>query len=140
MLHRSQPNLNRRDFLKTGSLAAVAAALGGALASGGANSARAQPAATGTGHVDVPGKRGLQILSDRPWNAETPVTLLDADITPTEHHVDRNDGHVPARATKRDLAGWKLTIDGEVRKPLELSLDALQRDFPRQTRALVLEC
>ena len=138
MLHRSQSGLNRREFLKTGSLAAAAAAVGGALVSGGANTARAQ--AAGTGHVEVPGKRGLRILSDRPLNAETPVTLLDADLTPTEHHFVRNNGHVPERATKRDLTGWKLTIDGEVRKPLALSLETLQRDFPRHARALVLEC
>ena len=137
MHSRTKPELNRRDFIKSGSLAAAAAALGGSLSPGVVPSARAQ---TAPGHIEISGKRGLRILSDRPLNAETPVTLLDADLTPTEHHFVRNNGHVPARATNRDATGWKLTIDGEVQKPLQLSLDALKRDFPRHTRALVLEC
>lgn len=128
--------MNRRNFLKAGGVATVAAAAGSHVLPGVLGVARAQPA----GHVEVTGKRGLRILSDRPLNAETPVTLLDADLTPTEHHFVRNNGHVPERATKRDLTGWKLVLDGEVQKPLALTLDALQRDFPRHTRALVLEC
>jgi DMSO/TMAO reductase YedYZ molybdopterin-dependent catalytic subunit len=88
----------------------------------------------------IPGKRGLRILSDRPVVAESPVTLLDDDITPTERHFVRNNGHLPERAEKRDLAGWSLTIDGEVDRPLKLTLAALQQGFTAVSRALVLEC
>lgn len=135
-------SLNRRDFLKSGGLAALAAALGAPipfadrLAPGLVPTALAQQAA---GATVIPGKRGLRVLGDRPLNAETPVTLLDAEITPTEHHFVRNNGHVPERAEKRDLTGWKLTIDGEVEKTLQLTLDSLRR-YPTHTRALVLEC
>lgn len=127
--------INRREFIKSGGAATVAAALGASLSA--APAATPAPAAPA---VDVPGKRGLRILSDRPLNAETPVTLLDADLTPNEHHFVRNNGHVPARASSRDLTGWSLVIDGEVQKPLSLTLDALKRDFPQHKRALVLEC
>ena len=121
-------SLSRRDFLKkSGGLAALATALGAPipfadkLAPGLMPAALAQLAAG----VEIAGKRGLRVLSDRPLNAETPVTLLDPEITATEHHFVRNNGHVPARATSRDLEGWNLVIDGEVESPLKLTLDAL---------------
>ncbi len=135
--------LNRRHFLKSGGLAALATALGAPipfadkLASGLIPEALAQEAAALT---EIPGKRGLRILGDRPLNAETPVTLLDADITPVEHHFIRNNGHVPERAEKKDLTGWTLTIDGEMNKPLQLTLDQLKKNYKHYTRALVLEC
>ena len=72
--------------------------------------------------------------------AETPVTLLDDEVTPTERHFVRNNGHLPERTEKRDLTGWALTVDGEVEKPLKLSLAELQSQFAKVTRALVLEC
>jgi DMSO/TMAO reductase YedYZ molybdopterin-dependent catalytic subunit len=137
-MHNPLPSdVNRRQFLKSGGLATVAAALRVPISSAIVGTTYAQVAGA---HVEISGKRGLRILSDRPLNAETPVTLLDAEITPTEHHFVRNNGHVPQRASKRDATGWKLTVDGELQKPLELSLDALKRDFPKHTRALVLEC
>jgi DMSO/TMAO reductase YedYZ molybdopterin-dependent catalytic subunit len=135
-------SLSRRDFLKkSGGLGALAAALGAPipfadkLATGLVPTALAQAA-----NMAIEGKRGLRVLSDRPLNAETPVTLLDPDITATEHHFVRNNGHVPERATKRDLQGWNLVIDGEVEKPLALTLDALKQKYRAHTRALVLEC
>lgn len=140
---RPAPDLERRSFIKAGGFATLAAALGAPipfahnLGSGLVPRALAQQAEALT---DVPGKRGLRILGDRPLNAETPVTLLDADLTPTEHHFVRNNGHVPDRATKMDLAGWSLTIDGEVEQPLQLSLAALKQNYKAYTRALVLEC
>ena len=136
-------SLNRRNFLKSGGFAALAAALGAPipfadkLAPGLFPEALAQQAAA---TIEIPGKRGLRILGDRPLNAETPVTLLDSDFTPTEHHFVRNNGHVPERAEKQDLNGWTLTIDGEVNKPLQLTLDQIKKNYKNYTRALVLEC
>ena len=131
----------RRRFLRSSGLATLAAALGGPipfarnLAPGLFPDALAQTVAG-----LLPDKRGLRILSDRPIVAETPVTLLDDEVTPTERHFVRNNGHVPERAEKRDLADWTLTIDGEVEKPLKLTLAELQSQFPKVTRALVIEC
>jgi DMSO/TMAO reductase YedYZ molybdopterin-dependent catalytic subunit len=87
----------------------------------------------------IPGKPGVRVLSDRPINCETPVTLLDDDITPTHLHFVRNNGHVPARANSGDLTGWSLSIDGEVETPLKLSLADVKK-YPPVERALVLEC
>jgi DMSO/TMAO reductase YedYZ molybdopterin-dependent catalytic subunit len=86
------------------------------------------------------GKRGLRILNDRPLNAETPVTLLDDLITPNTRHFVRNNGLIPERALRGSLDGWSLVVDGEVDRPLNLSLDHLKKDFEHHTRALVLEC
>jgi DMSO/TMAO reductase YedYZ molybdopterin-dependent catalytic subunit len=87
----------------------------------------------------IEGKEGLIVLNDRPVNAETPVALLDQAVTSNATHFIRNNGLVPERATTRDLAGWSLTVDGSVRKPLKLNLDALKR-YPNKTAKLVIEC
>lgn len=136
-------NVDRRNFLKAGGLTALAAALGAPIPFADKLAPGVVPealAAEATAITEIPGKRGLRILGDRPLNAETPVTLLDADITPIEHHYVRNNGHVPERAEKKDLTGWTLTIDGEVKNPLQLSLDQLKQKYKHYTRALVLEC
>ncbi len=87
----------------------------------------------------IPGKRGVRVLSDRPINCETPVTLLDDEFTPNHLHFVRNNGHLPPDASSGNRSSWSLTIDGEVERPLTLTFEALQR-FPSVTRALVLEC
>lgn len=134
--------LNRRGFLGSMGAVAAAAAVGSVIPFG-----RHMP----TGYIPVAlsdsprtealsGKRGLRILNDRPVNAETPVTLLDDEITPNDRHFIRNNGLIPARATSRDLAGWTLTIDGEVNRSLRLDMDALKTRFEIVEAALVLEC
>lgn len=85
-------------------------------------------------------KLGLRVLSDRPWNAETPATLLDDEITPVSRHFVRNNGIVPHRALTGDLEGWRLIVDGEVRKPLVLDMPTLQSRYARRKAALVIEC
>jgi DMSO/TMAO reductase YedYZ molybdopterin-dependent catalytic subunit len=132
---------NRRRFLRHSSLAALAAALGGPIPFARNLAPGLFPDALAQTVADLlPGKRGLRILGDRPLVAETPVTLLDDEITPIERHFVRNNGHLPERAEKRNLAGWTLTIDGEVEKPLKLTLAELQSRFKHVTRALVIEC
>ncbi|HLE69277.1 MAG TPA: molybdopterin-dependent oxidoreductase, partial [Vicinamibacteria bacterium] len=88
----------------------------------------------------IEGKEGLVLLSDRPINAETPISLLDDEVTPNHRHYIRNNGLVPERAVKRDLTGWKLTIDGEVGTPLKVDLADLKARYPHQTLQLQLEC
>ncbi len=48
------------------------------------------------------GKDGLIVLSDRPLTAETPVTLLDDELTPNSRHFIRTTGFsrsAPVRVT-----------------------------------------
>jgi DMSO/TMAO reductase YedYZ molybdopterin-dependent catalytic subunit len=88
----------------------------------------------------IEGKDDLIVLNDRPVNAETPVTRLDDDLTPNRLHFVRNNGLVPERATRRDLTGWTLKIDGEVERELTLGLDDLKRGYRQQLARLTLEC
>ena len=132
----------RREFLRSAGLASLAAALGGPipfadrLLPGMLPEALAEAGETGL----LKGKRGLRVLGDRPENAETPVELLDDDITPNERHFVRNNGIVPERAWRQDATGWTLTIDGEVQRELTLSLPELQRKYRNFSAALVIEC
>ena len=78
------------------------------------------------------------LLGDKPLVAETPEQLLDDETTPTSKFFIRNNGQVP-EATKEPDA-WKLTIDGEVNKTLELTLGELKSKVRPVTRRMVLEC
>ena len=96
--------------------------------------------AENTGATPVFSKERLTILNDRPLNAETPVHLLNDPLTPNDLHFVRNNGIVPDRAIRHDASEWSLTIDGEVSKPISLSLDQLKRNFRHHTLDLVIEC
>ena len=95
------------------------------------------PAAAAADDSILTGKDRLSLLNDRPVNAETPPHLLDDDVTPTERHFVRNHGIPP---TDIDLAAWRLVIDGEVDKPLSLSLEDLRSKFEVVKLKLQLEC
>lgn len=88
----------------------------------------------------IEGKDGLTLLSDRPLTAETPVTLLDDDITPNSRHFVRDNGLLPERARTGDLSDWTLTVDGDLERPLTLRLDDLKERYRHRTAALVVEC
>ncbi len=88
----------------------------------------------------IEGKEDLVVLNDRPVNAETPIALLDDKVTQNRHHFIRNNGLVPERATRGDLSGWTLTLDGEVDKPRRFSLTDLQSSYPNLEAQLVMEC
>lgn len=66
----------------------------------------------------------------------TPVMDLEGPLTPTEffYVVQHFDVPEPIPA-----ATWTLTVDGEVHRPLRLSLEELQR-FPGRTVRTVMEC
>src|ERR1700754_352556 len=140
--------VNRRGFLGGSGLAAMSAAVGGAIPfaanmPGGlipAALAQEKPVpAKGPQHLKFPGKdEGLVLLGDRPLVAETPESLLDDDTTPTAKFFIRNNANAPEPV--KDPDSWKLTVDGEVNQKLELTLGELKKRFRPVTRRLVLEC
>jgi DMSO/TMAO reductase YedYZ molybdopterin-dependent catalytic subunit len=86
-----------------------------------------------------PGKDSrLTLLGETPLVAETPESLLDDETTPTERFFIRNNGHAPPPCDDPD--GWMLAIDGEVERPLALTLRDLKTRYPVITRHMVLEC
>ena len=131
---------SRRAFVKRSGIVGLTAALGGAIPFAEELMPGIYPEAIAQEFGALKGKRGLRVMNDRPVNAETPVTLLDDDITPNERHFIRNNGIIPARAWRQDAKGWKLSIDGEVKRPLSFDLTTLQKEFTPVRRAVVIEC
>jgi len=131
----------RRDFLLKSALATLALGLGDVpfadhIPEGWVPEALADsPEAFG-----LKGKDGLTILGDKPLNAETPPHLLDDETTPTSRLFVRNNGLMPELAREKNSKGWTLTIDGEVDRPLVLSLEDLKKKFKQYSYQLVLEC
>ncbi|KAB2919258.1 MAG: sulfite oxidase [Hyphomicrobiaceae bacterium] len=151
-------DVSRRGFLGGGGLAAMSAAVGGPIvfaagmpgglipaafaqeAKKDAPAAAPAPAAPkGPQFLNFPGKdAGLVVLGDKPLVAETPEHLLNDDTTPVPKFFIRNNGQIPEPA--KDVDGWKLTIDGEVNKPIEITLADLKKRFAAKTYRMVLEC
>ncbi len=138
--------LSSRRMMLTGSLAAMTAAAGlglpltssndvGFVASASAQGAPASGAAPKAPQtLDYPGKdKGLAVLGDRPLVAETPESLLDDDTTPNAKFFIRNNGHIPEDNKQGDA--WSFKVEGEVDKPLTLSVAELKSRFTPQTHA-----
>lgn len=155
LLFGRRTDVSRRGFLGGAGRAAMGAAVGapivfGASMPGGlipaalAQDAKpeapaAAPAPKGPQKLSFPGKDGgLVVLGDKPLVAETPEQLLDDDTTPTNKFFIRNNGQIPGVANDPDA--WKLTIDGEVNKPIEITLGELKKRGQVKTFRMVLEC
>jgi len=140
-----KPDVSRRGFLGGAGLAAMSAAVGGAIPfaanmpGGLIPAALAQEPPKGPQYLNFPGKSDkLVVLGERPLVAETPEQLLDDDTTPTDRFFVRNNGPTPEPASNPD--SWKIVIDGEVNQKLELTLGELKSRFRPVTRRLILEC
>ena len=81
---------------------------------------------------DLPGP--VPIQSD-PFNAETPLRLLDQAATPVAQFYVRNHFPVPSLPA----GAWRLAIDGAVARPRRLSLAQLQA-LPVRTLGVTVEC
>jgi len=69
--------------------------------------------------VEIPGKSGMIVRSARFLDLEMPPEFFNSWITPVRHFFVRNHMHEPSTL---DPESWRLTIGGEVEKPLILSL------------------
>ena len=145
LVFRRRPEPSRRGFLQGAGLAAMGAALGGAIPfarhmpAGLLPATFAQTPGATPIKLDFPGKdSGLVVLGERPLVAETPEHLLDVDTTPTPRFFIRNNGQIPDPVTAPE--SWSFKIDGEVNTPLELKLGDLKQRFPAKTYRMVLEC
>ncbi|MBI3454109.1 MAG: sulfite oxidase [Rhodospirillales bacterium] len=140
--------VGRRGFLKGAGLATMGAAVGASIPfaqnmpSGLFPAAMAQTpaagAAAGPKVLKMDGKADLILLQEKPLNAETPDHLLDDAVTPVEKFFIRNNGLVPEMPA--DINTWKLTVDGEVDKPLSLTLGELLNRFTLKTYRMQVEC
>src|ERR1700674_4637440 len=106
---------SRRNFLKQISAAALAASATPSILTW------AHP----QGHsVDFPGEDGMILRSFRFIDLETPVAHFNTWLTPVPHFFVRNHMHEPSELDPKD---WRLSIGGEVEKPLTLSLAELSK-------------
>ncbi len=140
------PDVDRRGFLKGAGLAAMGAAVGGAIPFAGSMPSGLIPAAMAQGTatpaqpklLKMDGKAELVILGDKPLVCETPEHMLDDDVTPTQRIFIRNNGQIP-EGTK-DPDGWEIAIDGEVNTPLKLKLGEIKQKFQHVTYRVQMEC
>ncbi|HUB83788.1 MAG TPA: sulfite oxidase [Bryobacteraceae bacterium] len=101
-----------------------------------AGAVASQVARSADDSVAIPGKRPMILHNDRPEDLETPVHYFDSWVTPVDVFFVRQ--HLP-RPSKIDPAAYRLTVNGMVSKPLELTLADLQK-LPQYTIPATIEC
>lgn len=79
----------------------------------------------------------MRIMSEKPLNAETPISSLKSWITANNVFFDRNQGDIPEKHI--DLDKWKLIIEGKINAPLEIDFTTLL-GMPKAISANTLEC
>ncbi|HEU4740626.1 MAG TPA: molybdopterin-dependent oxidoreductase [Meiothermus sp.] len=143
--------LERREFLRRGGLALGILGLFPTVAA----FVRAQgqatsplPSFTGPGsnpywngvnpYVVYPQKAPLLRLTDRPVQLETPRGYFLTAVTPNAAHYVRY--HLDEIPNAVDLAAWRLSVEGNVDKPLKLSLAELIANFKPVSLAAVNQC
>ena len=125
---------SRRNFLKQMSGAALAVSSAPSFLSSLSSATMATIAQSGP--IDIPGEDGLIVRSFRFVDLETPVEYFNTWLTPVPHFFVRNHVHEPSELNAEN---WRLTIGGEVEKPLALTLSELLK---LETHSVVntLEC
>ena len=118
---------SRRNFLKQISATALAA---------GAAPSLLTWALPQEHSVGFPNEEGMILRSYRFIDLETPVEYFNTWLTPVPHFFVRNHMYEP---TQLDAHEWRLSVAGEVDKPITLSLAELNK---LETHAVVntLEC
>jgi DMSO/TMAO reductase YedYZ molybdopterin-dependent catalytic subunit len=89
-------------------------------------------------YVDLPDKRRLLRLADRPPNYATPVNVFTDAVTPNERFFVRY--HLAGVPTADDMDGWTLSIGGDaVDHPIQLKMSDLL-DMPSNELLAVCAC
>jgi sulfite oxidase len=119
---------SRRSFLKEISLAALAV--------GASRSSLLASHFPDDSSLAITGEDGMIVRSYRFLDLETPVEYFNTWLTPIPRFFVRNHMHEPVELSAGD---WKLTIDGEVEKPITLSHGELLK-LPTHSVVNTLEC
>jgi DMSO/TMAO reductase YedYZ molybdopterin-dependent catalytic subunit len=153
-LEPSPTKTSRRNFIRTGVLAAAAPALSAWPASAPQSSdqqpSAQRPAADFTGpganpywtspgpFATYPQKAPLILLTDRPVQLETPRHYFLSTFTPNDAFFVR--WHLQTIPNAVDLKEWRLHVEGNVERPLTLSLPELMTRFKSVSVAAVNQC
>jgi len=89
-------------------------------------------------YLTEPQKVPLILLTDRPVQLETPRHYFRTAFTPNEAFYVR--WHLSGIPTRVELNQWKLQVEGNVKKPLALSLAELTEKFKPVSVAAVNQC
>jgi DMSO/TMAO reductase YedYZ molybdopterin-dependent catalytic subunit len=89
-------------------------------------------------YITEPQKAPLILLTDRPVQLETPRSYFRTAFTPNEAFYVR--WHLSEIPNRIDLTDWKLKVEGNVNKPIALSLSELMEKFKPVSLAAVNQC
>ncbi|WP_031469674.1 sulfite oxidase [Sciscionella sediminilitoris] len=79
----------------------------------------------------------MLVYEHEPFNAESPsAALAESRLTGADAFYVRNHGPVP----EGDEDGWRIVVDGLVRRPLRLSLEDLRERFTQHEVVATLQC
>lgn len=140
--------VDRRRLLKLLGAGGLALAARPALAQTAAQAEEALPSFTGpeanpywngvNPYTLYPQKLPLLRLTDRPIQLETPRHYFRTVFTPNEAFFVRY--HLDGIPNEVDLSKWRLKLEGNVERPVELSLEDLIRKFKPVSIAAVNQC
>lgn len=143
-----QKPLDRRNLLKLIGAIGAAAAFRPGLAQTSAQAEEALPSFTGPGpnpywngvlpFVVYPQKLPLLRLTDRGIQLETPRPYFRTAFTPNEAFYVRY--HLDEIPNEIDLATWRLKLEGNFERPMELSFEDLLTQFEPVSIAAVNQC
>jgi len=153
-LEQAAANTSRRSFIRAGMLAAAAAPAIAVWPSSLPQIPDQQPEGQGLPEFTGPGpnsywnsigplvtepqKAPLILLTDRPVQLETPRQHFLTPFTPNEAFYVR--WHLETLPNWVDLKEWRLAIEGNIEKPLTLSLPDLFTRFKAVSVAAVNQC
>src|SRR5579863_284757 len=89
-------------------------------------------------YISEPQKAPLILLTDRPVQLETPREYFRQVFTPNDAFYVR--WHLSGIPNTVDLKQWKLQIEGNVKRPVALSLDDIIRTFKPVSLAATNQC
>lgn len=143
--------MSRRALLKllgTGSGALALGSWGGLYGAVQGEAARQMPSFTGPGANQYwnsvgpigtyPQKLPLIVLTDRPVQLETPRQFFLSAITPNSAFYVR--WHLDEIPTSVDLSEWRLRVEGNVQRPLTLSMSELLGKYKPVSLTAVNQC
>ncbi|MER3536879.1 MAG: twin-arginine translocation pathway signal protein [Thermus sp.] len=141
-------HLDRRSLLKLLGAVGAAAVFRPGLAQTSAQAEEALPSFTGPGpnpywngvlpFVVYPQKLPLLRLTDRGIQLETPRSYFRTAFTPNEAFYVRY--HLDEIPNEIDLATWRLKLEGNFERPMELSFQDLLTQFEPVSIAAVNQC
>lgn len=88
--------------------------------------------------VSVPGKQPLRLLTERPYNLETPLRYFRKDLTPNNVFFIRWHLPVPPEPVSEDT--FRLRIGGNVGRTIALSINDLRTKFTQHKVVALCQC